>query len=451
MRVLSTFMNLQANGFQNLLLFLEGYLNLFMVHRLGLLQAYDRESEAAHQLRLKVYGNSLGHNLFLVRQFCDSELEVAFRRNTYFGKSKKVPHKPKLVSNSKNRLHILHMDLCGLMRVESINRKRYVLVIVDDYSRYTWANFLRSKDEALEVIKTFLKKIQVLLQAPVIIGSGTKKSDVSRGCSNDADILLAFCYPKNDREDIGKLGTKGLDLTYAPSTITSQKPTELELDILFEAMYDDYIGGQPSDTTRTAPVAPATHNLPTPNASTTNAESLDEENTVIRNKALLVVRGYRQEEGIDFEESFAPVARMEAINIFLAYDAHKSFIVYQMDVKTAFLHGLLKEEVYVCQPDGFIDADHPSHVYKLKKAIYGLKCYDNDILVVQVYVDDIIFGSTDPRSRRMSRYLQVYFRRNSILRRKAGELVLEKTRLYSAVKRKQNMYLYPLIVLKSFG
>ncbi|GKG23808.1 retrovirus-related pol polyprotein from transposon TNT 1-94, partial [Tanacetum coccineum] len=99
---------------------------------------------------------------------------------------------------------------------------------------------------------------------------------------------------------------------------------------------------------------------------------LDEENTVIRNKALLVVRGYRQEEGIDFEESFAPVTRMEAINIFLAYDAHKSFIVYQMDVKTAFLHGLLKEEVYVCQPDGFIDADHPSHVYKLKKAIYGL-------------------------------------------------------------------------------
>ncbi|GJT91401.1 retrovirus-related pol polyprotein from transposon TNT 1-94 [Tanacetum coccineum] len=143
------------------------------------------------------------------------------------GKSKKVPHKPKLVSKSKNRLHILHMDLCGLMRVESINRKRYVLVIVDDYSYYTWANFLRSKDEALE----------------------------------------------NDREDIWKLGAKGLDLTYAPSTITSQKPIELELDILFEAMYDDYIGGQPSDTTRTAPVAPATQNLPTPNASTTNAES----------------------------------------------------------------------------------------------------------------------------------------------------------------------------------
>ncbi|GJY67779.1 retrovirus-related pol polyprotein from transposon TNT 1-94 [Tanacetum coccineum] len=154
----------------------------------------------------------------------------------------------------------------------------------------------------------------------------------------------------------------------------------------------------------------------------------DEENTVIRNKSRLVVRGYRQEEGIDFEESFAPVARMEAIRIFLAYAAHKSFIVFQMDVKTAFLHGTLKEDVYVCQPEGFIDADHPSHVYKLKKALYGLKQaprawydelstfllqnhffkgtidptlfirrFDDDILVVQVYVDDIIFGSTHPR------------------------------------------------------
>nr|GFD14424.1 retrovirus-related Pol polyprotein from transposon TNT 1-94 [Tanacetum cinerariifolium] len=71
--------------------------------------------------------------------------------------------------------------------------------------------------------------------------------------------------------------------------------------------------------------------------------------------------------------SFAPIARMEAMRIFLAYAAHKSFTMFQMDVKTAFLHGSLKEDVYVCQPEGFIDADHPSHVYKLKKALYGLK------------------------------------------------------------------------------
>nr|GEX25597.1 hypothetical protein [Tanacetum cinerariifolium] len=154
----------------------------------------------------------------------------------------------------------------------------------------------------------------------------------------------------------------------------------------------------------------------------------DEENTVIRNKTHLVVMGYRQEEGIEFEESFAPVARMEAVRTFLAYDVHKGFTVYQMDVKTAFMHGSLKEDEYVYQPEGFIDADHPSHVYKLKKALYGLKQaprawydelstfllqnrfskgtidltlfarrFNDDILVVQVYVDDIIFGSTNLR------------------------------------------------------
>ncbi|GKA69195.1 retrovirus-related pol polyprotein from transposon TNT 1-94 [Tanacetum coccineum] len=85
------------------------------------------------------------------------------------------------------------------------------------------------------------------------------------------------------------------------------------------------------------------------------------------------MRGYHQEEGIDFEESFALVARMEAIKIFLAYVAHKLFIVFQMNVKTTYLHGTLKEDVHVCQPEGFINADYTSHVYKLKKALYGLK------------------------------------------------------------------------------
>nr|GEW88540.1 integrase, catalytic region, zinc finger, CCHC-type, peptidase aspartic, catalytic [Tanacetum cinerariifolium] len=99
----------------------------------------------------------------------------------------------------------------------------------------------------------------------------------------------------------------------------------------------------------------------------------DEENTVIRNKSRLVVRGYHQEEGIDFKQSFALVARMEAIWIYLTYVAHKSFTVFQLNVKTTFLHGTLKEYVYVCQLEGFIDADHLRHVYKLNKALYGLK------------------------------------------------------------------------------
>ncbi|GJR06354.1 retrovirus-related pol polyprotein from transposon TNT 1-94 [Tanacetum coccineum] len=152
----------------------------------------------------------------------------------------------------------------------------------------------------------------------------------------------------------------------------------------------------------------------------------DEFGRVLKNKARLVAQGFRQEEGIDFEESFAPVARIEAIRIFVANAANKNMMIYQMDVKTAFLNGELKEEVYVSQPEGFVDQDNPSHVYKLKKALYGLKqapraWYDmlssflisqhfskgavdptlftrkagNDLLLVQIYVDDIIFASTN--------------------------------------------------------
>nr|GEZ38283.1 retrovirus-related Pol polyprotein from transposon TNT 1-94 [Tanacetum cinerariifolium] len=151
---------------------------------------------------------------------------------------------------------------------------------------------------------------------------------------------------------------------------------------------------------------------------------LDELGGILKNKARLVARGYRQEERIDFEESFAPVARFEAIQIFLAYAAHKNMVVYQMDVKTAFLNGSLREDVYISQPDGFVDPDNQNHVYKLKKALYGLKqapraWYDmlssfllsqdfskgsvdptlfirkngDDLLLVQIYVDDIIFAA----------------------------------------------------------
>ncbi|GJT97145.1 retrovirus-related pol polyprotein from transposon TNT 1-94 [Tanacetum coccineum] len=298
-------------------------------------------------------------------------------KNDLPGKSKTAPHKPKPVPNSKQRLHLLHMDLCGLMKVKSIYGKWYVLVIVDDYSRYTWVYFLRSKDEAPEVIKTFLKKIQVFLQTPVIIirtDNGTEftnqvlkayfksvgfshqmslvRTPLQNGVFERRNRMLveaartmlifscaplslwaeaiatarkldisflhvfeALCYPKNDHKDIRKLGAKGdigffigyyanscahrvynrmtqkimetmnvmtfeqrsskpelpgmssghissgLDITYAPSTITSQKPTERKLDLLFEAMYDDYIGGQSSDATTTAPAALATQNL----------------------------------------------------------------------------------------------------------------------------------------------------------------------------------------------
>ncbi|GJS84309.1 retrovirus-related pol polyprotein from transposon TNT 1-94 [Tanacetum coccineum] len=319
------------------------------------------------------------------------------------GKSKRASHPPKPVPNSKKRLHLLHMDLCGPMGIASINGKRYVLVIVDDYSHYTWVVFLRSKDEAPEEIKTFLKKITILLQALVIIvrtengiefknqvlqeyfnsvGISHQASSIRTPQQNgvverrnstlveDARTMLIFshaplflwaeaiatvcytqnrsiihrrfdktpyelmngkkpdisflyvfgalCYPKNDHEDIGKLGAKGdivffigysansyayrvhnrrtkkiietmnvsfdelsamafeqsslkpriqsmtsgqislgLDLPYASSTITTQRPTEGELDLLLEAMYDDHIGGQPSAAPRNVPAAQA--------------------------------------------------------------------------------------------------------------------------------------------------------------------------------------------------
>nr|GEU85828.1 hypothetical protein [Tanacetum cinerariifolium] len=99
----------------------------------------------------------------------------------------------------------------------------------------------------------------------------------------------------------------------------------------------------------------------------------DEENTVIQNKSRLVAKGYAQKEGVDFEESFALVARLEAVRLFIAYATHKSFTIYQMDVKTAFPYGPLKEEVYVNQLDGFVDPYHPDKVYRFKKDLYGLK------------------------------------------------------------------------------
>ena len=100
---------------------------------------------------------------------------------------------------------------------------------------------------------------------------------------------------------------------------------------------------------------------------------MDENGIIIRNKALLVAQGYNQQEGIDYEETFAPVARLEAIIMLLAFTCYKNFILYQMDEKSTFLNGFINEEVYVEQPPGFGNFNFPNHVFKLKKALYGLK------------------------------------------------------------------------------
>ena len=163
-----------------------------------------------------------------------------------------------------------------------------------------------------------------------------------------------------------------------------------------------------------------------------------DQGVVVRNKARLVAKGFNQVEGVDFEESFAPVARLEAIRLLVAYACFRGFRLYQMDVKSAFLNGYINEDVFVEQPPGFECSMKANHVYKLKKALYGLKQaprawyerlsifllnkdfttetvdtilfikkIESDILIVQIYVDDILFGSTNKKmcddfSRKMS-------------------------------------------------
>nr|GFA44740.1 retrovirus-related Pol polyprotein from transposon TNT 1-94 [Tanacetum cinerariifolium] len=551
----------------------------------------------------------LGHSLFSVGQFCDSDLEVAFRRNACFvrnlkgvdllkgdrsknlytinlhemastspiclmarasstkswlwhqqlshlnfdtindlarndlvaglpkfkyhkehlcpsceqGKSKRASHPPKPVPNSRQRLHLLHMDLYGLMRIASINGKRITVLLQSPVIIIRTDNSTEFKNQVLkeyfdsvgishqmssvrtpqqngeverrnrtlvEAARTMLifSRASLFLWAEAIatmcftqnrsiIHRRFNKTpyELINGKKPDISFLHVFgalCYPKNDREDIRKLGAKGdigffigysadscayriynqrtkkiletmnvsfdelsamafeqrslkpepqsmtygqisleLDLIYAPSTIKKQQPTEGELDLLFEAMYDDYFGGQPSATVENVPPIQEPQVRQTSTASTTMAENVPiptnssshatnipitsqvvnelnpnaminvstiepknvkeamtdpawiesmqeeliqfkrmdvwvlvptpdnispltlkwifknkhvEEQTVIRNKSHLVVRGYRQKEGLDFEESFAPIARMEAIRIFLAYAAHKS-------------------------------------------------------------------------------------------------------------------------------
>ncbi|GJT25081.1 retrovirus-related pol polyprotein from transposon TNT 1-94 [Tanacetum coccineum] len=707
------------------------------------------------------YVEGLGHNLFSVGQFCDSNLEVAFRQHTHdfifrnlegvdlltgsrgdnlytlslgnmmasspicllskasktkswlwhrrlshlnfgainhlarhglvrglpklkfekdhlcsacaLGKSSKKPHKPKSEDTNQEKLYLLHMDLCGPMRVASVNGKKYILVIVDDYSRFTWVKCLRSKDEAPAFIINFLKMIQVRLKETVrrirtdngteFVNQTLREYYEKVGISHETSVarspqqngvverrnrtlieaartmliyakaplflwaeavatacytqnrsmirrrhgktpyeLLhdkppdlsylhvfgALCYPTNDSENLGKLQPKadiGIFIGYAPtkkafriynrrtrriietihvdfdeltamasehsssgpalhemtpvsissglvpnppSSTPFVPPSRSDWDLLFQPMFDESLNpptnvdlqapeviapipeavapehavstGSPSSTTvdQDAPSPSNSHTtqetqtpiishdveednhdievahmgndpyfgIPIPEVTSDQSSSsdvihtivppdhqsgrfgklvpppdkafvitlkwiykvkLDELGGILKNKARLVARGYRQEEGIDFEESFAPVARLEAIRIFLAFAAHMNMVIYQMDVKTAFLNGNLREEVYVSQPDGFVDPDKPNYVYKLKKALYGLKqapraWYDmlssflisndfskgsvdptmfirregKELLLVQIYVDDIIFAASTP-------------------------------------------------------
>ncbi|GJR01380.1 retrovirus-related pol polyprotein from transposon TNT 1-94 [Tanacetum coccineum] len=236
----------------------------------------------------------------------------------------------------------------------------------------------------------------------------------------DFDELIAMASKQSSSGPVlyeMTLGTISLGLVQNPPPSTPYvPPTNNDWDLLFQPMFDEYFDPPPSvvfliriaaaprpaDQIGSPSSTFIDQAAPSASTSSTIQESqspvipfgveeqfhdievahLDNnpffgvpipEPSVLKNKARLVARGYRQEKGIDFEESFAPVARLEAIRIFIAYATHKNITVYQMDVKTAFLNSILHEEVYVSQPDGFVNQDNPNHVYKLKKSLYGLK------------------------------------------------------------------------------
>ncbi|GKA66389.1 retrovirus-related pol polyprotein from transposon TNT 1-94, partial [Tanacetum coccineum] len=291
-------------------------------------------------------------------------------------KAKRSSFKTKAVLSLKGRLNLLHMDLCGPIRVASLNQKKYILMI------------------------------QQNLQTSVI----SVRTD--RGTKFLNKKLHAY-FKKEGIEH----------QTFTPRTPEQNDVVERRNRTLVEA----------ARTMLSASKLPLFF--------WAKATATNEDQTVIRNKARLVAKGYDQEKGIDFKESFAPVAHLEAVWIFVAYAAHKSFPIYQMDIKTAFLNGPLKEEVYVAQLDEFVYPDHLEKVYHLRKALYGLKQaprawydeilnflmskgftkgtinpilftirYEEDILIMQIYVDDIILGSTNPNfSKRFEKLMHSRF------------------------------------------
>ncbi|GJT27588.1 retrovirus-related pol polyprotein from transposon TNT 1-94 [Tanacetum coccineum] len=193
-------------------------------------------------------------------------------------------------------------------------------------------------------------------------------------------VFGALCYQNNDSEDLGKLQAKAdigprLQLMI-PATSSS-------------GLFSNPIHQQPFPVAVVLRAVDLANSLVSTSIDQ-DAPSTNEFGEVLKNKARLVAHGFKQEEGIDFEESFAPIARRETIHIFIANAANKNMTIFQMDVKIDFLNGELKEEVYVSQPEGFVDSDNPSHVYKLKKALYDLKqapCAWHDMLSIQD-VDD---------------------------------------------------------------
>ncbi|GJV70075.1 integrase, catalytic region, zinc finger, CCHC-type containing protein, partial [Tanacetum coccineum] len=219
-------------------------------------------------------------------------------------------------------------------------------VVTKVYTRRPKVKFLASKDEASDFIIKFLKMIQVRLNTPV------RKIRTDNGTEFINQTLRSY-YESVGFEEL-------------------PKTPHFHDDPLHESLHEDSNSQGSSSNVRPIhtpfeSVGRWTKDHPIVNVKT------DKFGWVLKNKARLAAQGFRQEEGINFEESFVPVARIEAIRIFVYNETNKNMMIFQMDVKMAFLNGELKEEVYISQPEGFVDHNNPSHVYKLKKPLYDLK------------------------------------------------------------------------------
>ncbi|GJT54819.1 retrovirus-related pol polyprotein from transposon TNT 1-94 [Tanacetum coccineum] len=569
----------------------------------------------------------LGHaNMRLIQSLASKELVRNLPRIKFdqhfcdackIGKQAHASHKAKNLVSTTRCLELLHMDLFGPSAVRSYGGNRYTLVIVDDYSRYTWTRFLKDKTEAFDQFEIFSKKIQNQLgctivsirtdhgrefdnevqfgefcnangithnfsapRTPQLNGEVERKNrtlqEMSRTMLNEQSLPQKFwcnavdtstyilnriliraiigktpyvilkgrkptldyfrvfgskCFILNTKDYITKFDPKSyecvflgysqnskayiilnkhtrkieesLNVTFSATPTPSKtsplvdedldeeeaireiEKKNLENDVEDETLeideivnikesrnhpLENVIGNLNQRTLRSqaqnqsnfycfiSTIEPKNVNealgdeswivamqeelnqfiandvwelVPQPKNMTIIGtkwvfrNKLDENGIVSRNKARLVAQGYNQQEGIDYDETYAPVARLESIRILLAYACALDFKLFQMDVKSAFLNGFINEEVYVAQPPGFIDFEKPDHVYKLKKALYGLKqapkaWYDrlkaflikheykmgmvdntlftkkksSNLIIVQIYVDDIIFGST---------------------------------------------------------
>nr|GEU77186.1 hypothetical protein [Tanacetum cinerariifolium] len=261
------------------------------------------------------------------------------------GKIKKKSHKPKSEDTNQEKLYLLHMDSCGTMRVESVNGK--------------------NSGPAFHEM------------TPATISSGLMpNSPSSTPVDHPAPEVIAPILEVVAPEPVASTGSPSSTTVDqdAPSPSNSQSTPKTQPPVIPNDVEEDNHDIEVAHIDKVMVIT----------LKWIYKVKLDELGDILKNKARLVARGYRQEVGIDFEESFASVARLEAIRIFLAYVVHMNMVVYQMDVKTAFLNGNLQEEVYVSQPDEFVDPDNPNHVN------------NNDLLLVHIYVNDIIFAASTP-------------------------------------------------------